>query len=396
MNSNAGQAWGIIPARGGSKGIPRKNLRPIAGIPLIAHTILAAKGSKLQRVFVSTDDSEIATVARHWGAEVVMRPSDISGDTSSSEAALIHVLEQEGRPEWTVFLQCTSPLTKSIDIDRALEMVKKEGADSLVTVAPFLHFLWEPKAPGKTEFSPIRHEISRRPMRQERLGKEFLESGNFYVMKTEGLLKAKSRFFGKIVAHELPKESCFEIDDPMDLEVAEVLVRNARKDNGVIALLENADALVLDFDGVMTPNTVVVGEDGKEAVICSRGDGMGITLLKQKTDLKILCLSKEKNPVVSKRCQKLGIECLQGIDEKEGTLVSWGKEHGIALEKMVYVGNDTNDLDCLKRVGLPVAVRDSHPAVIPFARLLLQNQGGQGAVREICDLLIAHSKRRNK
>ncbi|MBL7714582.1 MAG: acylneuraminate cytidylyltransferase [Bdellovibrionales bacterium] len=396
MISNLGQAWGIIPARGGSKGIPRKNLRPIAGIPLIAHTILAAKGSKIQRVIVSTDDLEIAAVARQWGAEVVMRPAEISGDTASSESALIHVLEQLGRPEWTVFLQCTSPLTKSVDIDRALDVIQKESADSLVTVAPFLHFLWEPKTPGKAEFSPIRHETSRRPMRQERLGKEFLESGNFYVMKTEGLLKSKSRFFGKIVAHELPKESCFEIDDPIDLDVAEVLVRKSKKDEATVGLLENAEALVLDFDGVMTPNSVVVHEDGREAVICSRGDGMGITLLRKNTELKILCLSKEKNPVVSQRCKKLGIECLQGIDEKESALVAWGKENGTALEKMVYVGNDINDLDCLKRVGLPVVVQDSHPDVVPFGRIWLKNLGGQGAVREICDLLIAHSKRRKK
>jgi YrbI family 3-deoxy-D-manno-octulosonate 8-phosphate phosphatase len=155
--------------------------------------------------------------------------------------------------------------------------------------------------------------------------------------------------------------------------------------------------LVLDFDGVLTDNRVWVSEDGTEAVACHRGDGMGISLLR-KAGLETFVLSTETNPVVSARCRKLGIDCIQGLEEKADTLARVVRERGLRLDQVAYIGNDVNDLSCLEAVGFPVVVADAHPHVIPAASLVLSREGGKGAVREFCDLLLkdlAHGEGRD-
>ena len=138
----------IIPARGGSKGLPRKNLRKLGGVPLIAHTVRHAKGSHLvHRVVVSTDDAEIATVARSEVAEVIMRPHDLATDSSPSEESVMHVLDQLERrdlffPDIIVLLQCTTPLRESDDIDQAVETLLRENADSVFSACRRHVFLW--------------------------------------------------------------------------------------------------------------------------------------------------------------------------------------------------------------------------------------------------------------
>lgn len=142
--------------------------------------------------------------------------------------------------------------------------------------------------------------------------------------------------------------------------------------------------LVLDFDGVMTDNTVLVLEDGREAVSCSRSDGLGIEMLR-KSGFEIIVISKESNPVVSARCRKLQIECIQGVDDKLTILSRYVKDRGLHWDEVAYVGNDINDLPCLEAVGLPIAVKDSYPEVLKAARYKTKALGGRGAVREVCD-----------
>lgn len=219
----------IIPARGGSKGIPKKNIVNLDGYPLIHYNIRAALGSKnIDRIVVSTDDDEIAAIAYDSGAEVVKRPEDISGDYATSEEALLHTLkyleEKESyTPDLLVFLQCTSPLTTTDDIDAIIEKVIAENADSALSVTPFHYYLW--KEGGDGELEGINHDKIYRPMRQER-EKQFLETGAVYVMKVQGFKKSKHRFFGKTVMSEMPEHRCFEIDEPADLIIAEQMLKN--------------------------------------------------------------------------------------------------------------------------------------------------------------------------
>jgi YrbI family 3-deoxy-D-manno-octulosonate 8-phosphate phosphatase len=146
-------------------------------------------------------------------------------------------------------------------------------------------------------------------------------------------------------------------------------------------------ALVCDFDGVFTDNRVILSEDGKESVICHRGDGLGIENLRKKA-FPIIVISKEKNKVVQKRCAKLKIQCFHGKDDKKTILEKWIQENSLNSEQVIYIGNDINDLECMAFVGCGVAVNDAEKIVLEKADLILERKGGFGAVRELCDLIL--------
>lgn len=153
---------------------------------------------------------------------------------------------------------------------------------------------------------------------------------------------------------------------------------------------KNIRFLVLDFDGVMTDNKVYISQDGTETVCCSRADGLGIEQLK-KRNLKILVISKERNKVVSARCRKLKIRVKQGIDAKLKILTEEAKRLKILPSEICYLGNDVNDIDCVEYAGLGCAVKDSHPSLLKVADYVTKNKGGNGAVKEICDLLLQNA-----
>lgn len=146
--------------------------------------------------------------------------------------------------------------------------------------------------------------------------------------------------------------------------------------------------LVFDFDGVFTDNTVWTDQDGRESVRCWRSDGLGLQRLRL-TPVASMVLSTEENPVVSARCRKLKIECLQGQPDKGQALRAIARERGFAAEAVAYLGNDTNDQECLSWAGLPMVVSDAYPAVLSLARYVTTAKGGFGAVREVCEMFHA-------
>lgn len=149
----------------------------------------------------------------------------------------------------------------------------------------------------------------------------------------------------------------------------------------------NIKLLVCDFDGVMTDDSVIVDENGKESVICKRGDGLGIELIKKK-GIEVIVISKEKNLVAKIRCEKLKIKILYGIDDKIELFKKEIKNRNLSFDQVCYMGNDINDLDCIKEAGIGVAVADSHKKVIEIADYITTKKGGKGAVREVCDLIL--------
>lgn len=388
-SQNKNKVLSIIPARGGSKGIPYKNIRPLAGKPLLAYMVEAALNTPaIDRVVVSTDDPHIATVAEEYGAEVVWRPPEISGDTATSESALLHTLEHlqqsEGyEADLLVFLQCTSPLTLAEDIQGTIDALLTEDADSALAVTPFHYFLWQQQG---GEAVGVNHDKAVRLRRQDQ-EPQHLETGAVYVMRNDGFRNARHRFFGKTAMYVMPPERCLEIDEPVDLLLAEVLMRERQRVEGLRVLPDNLGALILDFDGVFTNNKVLVLQDGTEAVQCDRSDGWGLARLRE-LGLPILVLSGETNPVVLQRCRKLGLECLHGQSDKVSVLKEWLMARGIDLADVVYVGNDHNDLGCMKMVGCPIAVADAYPEVKAVARIILNKAGGQGAIRELSELIL--------
>ena len=156
-------------------------------------------------------------------------------------------------------------------------------------------------------------------------------------------------------------------------------------DKEIQNLIKNIRLIVFDFDGVFTDNRVFVFEDGTEAISCYRGDGIGLKKLKD-MNIQTKIISSEVNPVILKRAKKLDIDAIHGISDKKSTLIKTINELNIDKDRVAFVGNDINDLSCLKFVSLPIAVNDSHPDVLPYCLYRTSNNGGYGAVREICDL----------
>ena len=380
----------IIPARGGSKGIPKKNIMPVGGVPLIARSIIAAKKSKLiDRIIVSTDSKEISSIAISHGAEVFWRPEEISGDEASSESALIHVLEklrvdEAYQPYITLFLQCTSPFLDAKDIDGTINTIK-ENVDSAFSATPFHHFIWNVDSHGFAE--GVNHnESSLRKRRQDIKNKQYLETGAIYAFKTDKFLIEKSRFCGKVSLWDQINKINIEIDLPNDLEIANAIHLTQSKLNITDKIPKKIEAIVFDFDGVFTDDSVLVNSTGVESVKCSRSDGMGINII-NKFGIKMLVLSKERNEVVAQRCKKLNLKCVQAIDNKIAYLSKWLNQELINPLNVIYVGNDINDIDCLKYVGCAVAPSDHHPDIAKYINLKLNHKGGEGAVRELCDLV---------
>jgi YrbI family 3-deoxy-D-manno-octulosonate 8-phosphate phosphatase len=383
--------YAVIPARGGSKGIPGKNLRPVGGLPLVARTVAAAAGATtVDRVFVSTDSDEIAEVAAAAGAEIVNRPAALSGDEASSESAVLHALdaiEGEGTdaPDVIVMMQCTSPFTAPDDVDGTVTLITSGSADSAFTAAPTHVFLWKQGADGAVA---VNHDTASRPRRQDR-EPEFVETGAVYAMRTTGFRAARHRFFGRIGLHEVAPERAGEIDEPHDLLVAEGLA--AALAVGAAGLPSPVLGLALDFDGVLTDNRVVTLQDGSEAVIADRGDGMGIEMLRR-AGLPMVVLSKERNPVVAARCDKLGLDCVQAIEDKVTAFRDWMTDQGLDPAHVVFVGNDANDVECLLAAGCGVVPVDAHASARAVADVVLTRPGGRGAVRELADLVLQQAK----
>jgi 3-deoxy-D-manno-octulosonate 8-phosphate phosphatase (KDO 8-P phosphatase) len=149
-------------------------------------------------------------------------------------------------------------------------------------------------------------------------------------------------------------------------------------------LLEQVRMAIFDFDGVFTDNRVWVNERGEETLAFSRSDGLGLRRL-EAVGVQYLIVSMEQNPIVGARAQKLRVECVQGVDDKLTVVRERADAAGVRLEQAAYVGNDINDAECLRAVGLPVVPADAWPEVKPLARWVLTRAGGAGCVREFCD-----------
>lgn len=381
-----GDVLAVIPARGGSNGVPGKNLARVGGIPLVARAVGAARAAgRITRVAVSTDDPAIAAAASAAGATVVRRPAELAGDAATSESALRHAVEvlYRSRPadlEVLLLVQCTSPFLTGGDLDGVVAAVLDQGADTAFTAAPFHGFLWRQDETA----AGVNHDPAGRPRRQDR-EPEWLETGAAYAMRADGFAVHGHRFFGRTVAVPADPARVLEIDEPADLERARALA--PLLDAALRPGPGEVDAVVLDFDGTQTDDRAWLAADGTERVAVHRGDGMGVAAMRR-AGLQVLILSTEVNPVVAARAAKLGVECRHGVDAKGAELAAWLAEHRLVPDRVLYLGNDVNDLPCFEQVGWPVAVASAQPPVRAAARTVTTVPGGHGAVREIASWIL--------
>lgn len=372
----------VILARGGSKGIPGKNLQLVGGRSLVERAIDAVRRAGL-RPMVSTDDDDIAEVAAGGGALVVRRPDALSGDEVSSEAALLHAADTLGMDDddFILLVQCTAPFLDPGDVTRVVDALVA-GADSAFAATSFHRFVWAVDADGPRG---VNHDLHGRARRQDR-EPEWLEAGSVYGMKVGGLRVHQHRFFGEIRIVPIVG-SDLEIDTPADLDLAR-RISSGTASTSTWPWPDRPRLVLCDFDGVLTDDRVWTDQDGVESVVCSRGDGLGLSLLRE--EYAVAVISTEVNPVVARRCAKLEVPCIQGVGRDKGSAVTEiAGEHGVPLSAVAFVGNDVNDLAALEIVGFPVAVSDAHPRVREAAGLVLDRPGGRGAVRQLADLLLA-------
>ncbi len=401
----------IIPARGGSKGIPRKNIRDFSGYPLIAWSIAAGLKSELvTRVIVSTDDAEIAAVARAWGAETpFLRPAEFAEDKTTDLPVFVHALEwlekNEGyKPDVVVQLRPTSPVRPLGLVDDAVRILLQHAdADSVRGIVPAgqnPHKMWRlPAGEAAPMANLLAVEGIEEPYNAPRqiLPDIYWQTGHIDAIRPAAILNGSMS--GKTIYPLLIDPNfTVDLDNLRDWVRAEWLVAfgglemvspgRARR-----PMPGQVDLLVLDFDGVVTDNRVWVSEDGREMIAANRGDSLIMTKLRQ-MGTEVVILSSEVNPVVAARAKKMRVEAIQGVglDDKAKVLENLLKERKIDPSRVIYVGNDINDLPCFEVAGWAVAVADAQPEVLRAADFVTRKTGGHGAVREVCDLILQEKK----
>ncbi len=306
----------------------------------LAHTLHAANDAmRIDGVVVLSDDDVAGRLAASYGATV-------------ARGGFADALRADGA-ELGVWLRPSGALA-SADIDALVDTLLSGGAESAFVARP-AGDAWERAGDGSA--------VQRGPA--------YLDTGLAWAVRREPFLEHGDRHTGRVAMHVLAQAAG---------ETAPLLSAHA--------LPSPLAAVVFDFDGVFTDNRVIVTDDGHEAVLCSRGDGMGLERLRD-SGVALLVLSKEKNPVVSRRAAKLRLECQQAMDDKLTFLRDWLAQRGIAPEATIYVGNDINDIECMQYVGCGVVVADAHPEARAVAKLVLRHAGGRGAIRELCDLIAA-------
>ena len=391
----------IVPARGGSKSIPRKNLRPFAGHPLLAYSIAAGQqAATVNRVVVSTDDAEISRVARTYGAEVpFLRPAELAQDDTTDLPVFQHVLreleQREGfRPDIVVQLRPTSPVRPRDCVDRAVSLLRQHPeADSVRGVVPSgqnPYKMWRLTLDGgMTPLLPDVPEGYNLP--RQALPATYWQTGHVDAIRAS-TIAAGSMSGTAIRPLVLDPIYTVDIDTPSDWLRAEWLVEQtgidmvrpgpARRPLPAVVRL-----VVLDFDGVLTDDRVWIDGEGTESVAADRSDGMGLARLRS-AGIEAIVISSEVNPVVAARCRKLGLAWEQGVADKAAALQAALSARGVPAEQAIYLGNDVNDLPCFPLVACAVAVADAAAPVVQAADLILSRPGGRGAVRELCEILI--------
>ncbi|GMV35412.1 MAG: acylneuraminate cytidylyltransferase [Chloroflexi bacterium CFX1] len=402
----------LIPARGGSKGIPRKNIRSFAGYPLIAWSIAAAKQAQLvTRVIVSTDDEEIAAVAREWGAETpFLRPAELAQDKTTDLPVFEHALkwleETEGyRPEIVIQLRPTSPIRPKTMVDDAIRILQTHAdadcARGVVPAAQNPFKMWRFNGEEKPLEQLLEVPGIPEPYNAPRqiLPPVYWQTGHVDAIRAATILEKKSLTGDTIYPLTIDPKFTVDIDTPADWVKYEAVIYGGLE---VVSpgkprkqMPENVKLILCDFDGVVTDNFVLTDENGKETVSASRSDSMHIKTLREK-GVETMILSSEPNPVVLARAKKMGVEAIHGIGmQNKGKVMREVLERKkVRAEDVIYVGNDLNDLPCFEIAGWSVAVADAYPEVIRAADYVLTRRGGRGAIRELCEMVLKRVENR--
>jgi YrbI family 3-deoxy-D-manno-octulosonate 8-phosphate phosphatase len=399
----------LIPARGGSKGIPRKNIRSFAGYPLIAWSIAAARQSDLvTRVIVSTDEEEIAAVAREYGAETpFLRPAELAQDQTTDLPVFEHALQwleenEAYHPEIVLQLRPTSPIRPKGMLDHAIHiLLEHSDADCVRGVVPAGQNpfkMWRFAGEDKPITPLLEADGIPEPYNAPRqiLPPVYWQTGHIDAIRVSTIQQKHSLTGDIIYPLVIDPRYTVDIDNLSDWTKYEALANSglemvtpgtafSRKR----PMPQKIELILCDFDGVITDNRVWVDQDGTESVAAYRSDSVRVKDL-HAAGIEVMILSSEPNRVVEARARKMGVEAIHGValHEKGRVMRDILEQKNIPAEKVIYVGNDINDLPCFEIAGWSVAVSDAYPEVIQAADYVLSKAGGHGALRELCDLIL--------
>jgi YrbI family 3-deoxy-D-manno-octulosonate 8-phosphate phosphatase len=372
-----------MPLRGGSKSIPGKNIRPLAGLPLFAWSLQSAIDSGcFDEVWVGTDDEAIrAAVEKHFAGQVRLftRSPETCTDVASTESAMLE-FASEVPFDVICLIQATSPMTRAADFTAARAQFLAEDADSMVTGTRTMRFFWSPAG------EPLNYDPAARPRRQDFAG-SFIENGAFYFTRREVLEVQRCRLGGSISVFEMPGDSVLEIDEPDDWATVEAMLEK-RQANAAAVRIAAIQALVIDVDGTLTDAGMYYGPDGEMLKKFNTRDAKGLQRIRQ-AGIRLCVMTQEQSEAVHARMRKLQIDNYHhGVHDKLTLLREVANDWGLPLEDIAYMGDDLNDLPCLEACGFAFCPQDSVPEVRAVADYVTRLPAGHGAVREVCDLLL--------
>jgi N-acylneuraminate cytidylyltransferase len=387
----------FIPVRGGSKSIPLKNIKDFNGKPLLFWVLSAAVHSNLiDEVVISTDSIEIKKVVEEFAFKktiVIGREAHLAEDTSSTEAVMLdyakdHLFEN------IVLLQATSPLTSTTHIDEAVKTFIDTAADSLISVVRTHRFIW---LQDGEYVNPVNYDYKNRPRRQDWNG-QLVENGSIYITKRVLLLESESRISGNVTPYIMPDYTYYEIDEPSDWIILEKIhdrFSKSQKVHNLLSKLNKIQMVITDVDGVLTNGKMIYIDEELEGKEFHARDGMGFELLRNHNILAAM-VTGELQPTVLRRAEKLQVtELHMGINDKASTVLLISRKYNLNLDQVAFIGDDINDLEAMRLVGLSVAVADASNEVKNIADIILQSIGGAGAFREFVDYLLKHSQDSN-
>lgn len=379
----------FIPVRGGSKSIPLKNIKNIAGHPLIWWSLRACEqSSQISRIVVATDSDEIENVVNQFGfkkVSVYRRRPENALDTSSTESVLLEYLQESTKKtlkpsDKIILVQATNPFTTTADLDQALKLLKKSTKHrSLLSVVRTKRFFWDLKG------RPLNYDPARRPRRQDYDGL-FMENGAFYISSAQDILKSKNRLTKPILTFEMPEHSGFEIDEPDDWDICETLLmrynisRNRKR--GIIKLF------LSDVDGVLTDAGMYYSEKGDELKKFSTYDGMAFKLMQQQ-GIQVGIVTAENRMLNRHRADKLKMDYqFHGVIDKLKIVSDLLNSLGLNWSNLAYCGDDLNDIEVLKRAGYAFCPSTAMKEVRNIKGIqILAVAGGNGAIREALSYL---------
>jgi len=377
----------LIPARGGSKHIPLKNIKPFCGYPLIYWVAKAASDSHLiSEVFVATDSSLIKNTVEELKlnkVKVIDRSVETATDKASTESLMIEFANNHAF-DIIVLIQATSPLLTSNDIDSGIEKMINDQCDSLLSVVRQKRFTW---GENNGIAYPINYDPVQRPLRQQWDG-YLVENGAFYITGRNDLLASSCRISGKTGFFEMHESSYYELDEPEDWMIVEYL-KQQKKEMEID--FNKINLLICDVDGVLTDGGMYYSQKGEEFKKFNTIDGHGLRML-QEAGIKIMFLTREETEIVRQRANKLNVDFLfMGIKDKLLFLKQFFQDNlEYGFNTIAYIGDDLNDIAPIESAYFSAVPSDGDEQLKRKANYICNKGGGEGCVREICDLILAH------